>query len=210
MDHLLVIYKDKNGDKGKNLLPLSPNHVIIKPQNLQIMRRLFLSLVVLCMTCMCAYAGLDIKVAQGDKKFMKTAEGKAVVEILWDGAQYDNKMPLEQKFDNLKECQAASLNGFKESLNDNSKKVKTVEDAKDATYKISIKITNVDQYFKVMGFVPGNATKIWGTLTISDAKSGDVLLVVDINEVDGGASPSPIETFSDSFEELAEQLTKLK
>ncbi len=174
------------------------------------MKRLILTMMVLCMTCMCAFAGLDIKATQGDKKFFKKSEGKAIVEILWDGAKYDNKMALEEKFGDMTEYAAASLNGFTESFNDECKKIKVVSDKKEADYNFTIQITNVDQYFKVMGFIPGNATKIWGTLTVTDIKSGETLLVVEIDELDGGASPSPTETFSDSFEELAEQLTKLK
>lgn len=173
------------------------------------MKKIIMTLV-LCISCMCAYAGLDIKVANGDKKFFKNTEGKAIVEINWDGATFDGRMSLAEKFGDMTDYAAASKNGFTESFNDESKKLKVVQEAKDAQYKFTIQITKVDQYFKVMGFVPGNATKIWGTLIVTDIATGQQLVEVIIDEVDGGASPSPTETFSDSFEELAEQLTKLK
>lgn len=68
----------------------------------------------------------------------------------------------------------------------------------------------MDQYFKVMGFIPSNATKVWGTLTVIDLSTNTVIAVVEVNEVDGGANPSYDGTFSDCFEELAKQVTKLK
>lgn len=176
------------------------------------MKKILLSLVVLCMTCLSAMAGSDIKVTQGDKKFFKSAEGGATLEISWKDAKYDNgRETLEAHFgDMLTSIKEAAIAGFMQDFAKYSKKVNIVESSNDAKYKIVIKLTNVDQYYKVMGFVPGNATKIWGTLSISDTKSGEVLLEVSIDELDGGASPSPIETVSDSFEELAKQICKLK
>lgn len=169
-----------------------------------------LFLLVALVSSLTASAGLDISVTQGDKKFFKTAEGNAVLELLWDGATYDGKMPLEEKFTNLSYLKKVAYNGFEETFNDKSKKFKIVKDQSAAKYKITMKVSKMDQYFKVMGFIPGNATKVWGTLTVTEIATGNVVLVVNVDEVDGGANPSPDETFSDCFEELAEQLTKLK
>lgn len=48
-----------------------------------------------------------------------------------------------------------------------------------------MKVKNMDQYFKVMGFIPSNATKVWGTLTVIDLSTNTVIAVVEVNEVDG-------------------------
>ena len=68
----------------------------------------------------------------------------------------------------------------------------------------------MDQYFKVMGFIPGNATKVWGTMNVTDLQTGETIAVIEVKEVNGGANPSPNGSFSDCFEELAKQIVKLK
>jgi len=173
------------------------------------MRKIIVSLVLLCMACGCVIAK-DIKVTQGDKKFFKTAEGLALLEINWDDCMYDNRESLSERYGDFKPYAEASRSGFIQDFDKDVKHVKITENADKANYKIDIKIEKVDQYIKVTGLIPGPATKIWGTLTISDIKSGEALLTVRIKECDGGASPSIYETFSDSFESLAQQVAKLK
>lgn len=155
------------------------------------------------------YAMADgIKVTQGDKKLFKNAEGNAQIEIVLDGATYDGQKPLKEKFEDLANFKKCAIEGFTEGFNDKSKKVKIAAD--NVKYKIAFKVSKVDQYFKVMGFVPGNATKVWGEVTITDAASGETLAVINVDEVDGGANLSPDGTISDSFKELAELIAKLK
>lgn len=157
-----------------------------------------------------AMAGLDIKVIEGDKKFMKSASGDVVLVFDWEGATYDNKMPLESQFTDLERLKPHAWYGFVEVFNEKAKNMKIVKDEAAAKYKFAMKVTNMDRYIKVMGFVPGPATKVWGTLTVTDLSNGEVIAVIQVTEVDGGANPSPDGSFSDCFEELAKQMTKLK
>ncbi len=157
-----------------------------------------------------AMAGLDIKVIEGDKKFMKSASGDVVLVFDWEGATYDNKMPLEQQFTDLERLKPLAWYGFVEVFNEKAKNMKVVKDEAAAKYKFAMKVTNMDRYIKVMGFIPGPATKVWGTLTVTDLSNGEVIAVIQVTEVDGGANPSPDGSFSDCFEELAKQVTKLK
>lgn len=110
--------------------------------------------------CMTAMAGSDIKVTEGNKKFLKTAEGNAILVFDWEGATFDNKEPLASKFSNLEELKNVAWNGFTETFNEKCKKVIIVADETNVKYKSAMKVTNIDQYFKVIGFVPGNATKV--------------------------------------------------
>ena len=55
---------------------------------------------------MTAMAGSDIKVTEGNKKFLKTAEGNAILVFDWEGATFDNKEPLASKFSNLEELRS--------------------------------------------------------------------------------------------------------
>lgn len=162
------------------------------------MKKLLFTMLLMAVGSVMVMARSDIKVVRGDKKFLKTAQGNATLVFDWEGATYDNKMPLASKFDKLEELKKVAWNGFQENFNKKSKKVKVVTDQEKARYKFTMKVTNMDQYVKVMGFIPGPATKVWGTMTITDLADGEVIAVIEVNEVDGGANPSPSGTFIDS------------
>ena len=158
-----------------------------------------------------AFAGNPIKVVNGDKKFFKSAEGKVFLEVVFDkNATYDDKMPLTEKYSDLDTKAIISYNGFVEEFNDNNSKMTFVKDAAEADYKMTINVTKIDEFFNVMGWVSGPCVRVWGTLTVTDTKTGNTMIVVDIDEIDGGAAPSTDRAFNDSFGELGEKIAKLK
>lgn len=172
------------------------------------MKKILLTILTLCLAGVSAFAGSDLSVVNGDKKFFKNASGKVNLVIDWSQATFDDRMTLEEKFGDMTDRKAASRSGFIQDFSKIFKNLPIVDG--DADYKIEIMVSKIDQYIKVMGFIPGPATKTWGTLTVTDLRTGEALLTIAINECDGGASPSPDESFSDSFESIACQLAKLK
>ena len=174
------------------------------------MKKILLTLIVAVMGCMTAMAGSDLKVVEGDKKFLKTASGNAVLIFDWEGATYDNKEPLTNHYSNLEQLKPIAWNGFVEEFNKKSKNVKVVKDATDARYQFSMQVTNMDMYVKVMSFIPSPATKVWGVMTVTDLQTGEVIAIIQVKEVNGGGNPSPDGSFSDCFEELGKQMAKLK
>lgn len=168
--------------------------------------------VTMCMMLigMAAFAGNPLKVTSGDKKFFKTAEGGALLEINYDGASFDGKMPLTDKYSDIPGKCKISYNGFVEDFSRNSKNVQIVKNASEAKYKISVKVTKVDEFINPMGWVVGPCIRVWGTLTITDIKGGAPLLVVDIDEIDGGSATSTDGAFEDTFNELGKRIAKLK
>ncbi|MBQ0073729.1 MAG: hypothetical protein KBT34_06005 [Prevotella sp.] len=170
------------------------------------MKKLFFALCALLFS-ITAMAGSDIEVTQGDEKFFKKTDGTATCVFIWDGATYDGRMALSKKFKNLATLKKASYNAFVEEFNKKSKHIQIVKGK--AKYKITIRIKKIDQYFKVTGIVPANATKMWGTLTVTNS-AGKKLLVATIDEVDGGSNRDPVGTFEDCFEDLGKQVAKLK
>lgn len=169
---------------------------------------LFTLISVLCLFTS-AFAS-NINVIKGDKRFFKSASGNAILEFIWDDAQYDNKMALEEHYSDLENLKKVAWSGFVETFNEKCKTVKVVKNATIAKYKMTMKVENMDSYTKVMGFIPAPATKVWGIFTITDIKTGEVLVIIKVKEVNGGANPSPDGTFSDCFEELGKQVSKLK
>ena len=173
------------------------------------MKRLFLmAFVTLFATA--AFAGNPLKVINGDKKFFKSAEGKVFLEVVFDNnATYDGKMPLSEKYRDLDSKAVISYDGFIEEFNDNNSKMTFVKDVAEADYKMTINVTKIDEFYNPMGWVAGPCVRVWGTLTVTD-KSGNTMIVVDIDEIDGGSSPSTDRAFNDTFGELGERVAKLK
>ena len=157
-----------------------------------------------------AFAANPIKVVSGDKKFFKSAEGNVYLEVKYEGASFDDKMPLTEKYDDMESKTTISYNGFIEEFTDNNKKMKFVTTESEATYKITIQVTKIDEFINVMGWIPGPCIRVWGTLTVTDVKSGESLLVVDIDEIDGGSAPTTDRAFNDAFGKLGEKIAKLK
>ncbi len=156
------------------------------------------------------FAANPIKVKEGNKKFFKTAEGGALLEITYDGASYDDRMPLTEKYGDMTKKTQISYEGFVEEFSERNEKVPIVAKAADAKYKISIKVTKVDEFINPMGFVVGPCIRVWGTLTITDISDGSKLLVVDIDEIDGGSAFNTDRAFNDTFGELGKRIAKLK
>lgn len=175
------------------------------------MKKTLLTLALLCVACISAFAG-GIKVTGGDKKIFKHISGNAVLEFIFDNATFADKMPLQEdsRFQDIEHVKEVAMNGFKQDFNDECENVKVVDSAADAQYKITLKVTKMDQYVKITGFIPAPATKTWGVMTISDLKTGEILTTVEVNAVNGGANPSPDGCISDSFEELGEKVGGLQ
>jgi len=174
------------------------------------MKRLFL-MAFMAIFATAAFAGNPIKVVDGNKKFFKSAEGKIFLEVIFnDDATFDGRMPLGEKYNDLDNKTVISYNGFIEEFNDNNSKMTFVKDVAEADYKMTIKVSKIDEFFNVMGWVAGPCIRVWGTLTVTDTKTGNTMLVVDIDEIDGGSAPTTDRAFNDSFGELGERIAKLK
>jgi len=157
-----------------------------------------------------AFAGNPIKVVSGDKKFFKNAEGNIFLEVKYDGATFDGKMPLTEKYADIDAKTTISYNGFVEEFSDRNDDLIFVKDEAEAKYKMTIQVTKVDEFINVMGFVAGPCIRVWGTLTVTDIKTGESLVVVDIDEIDGGSAPTTDRAFNDTFGELGQKIAKLK
>lgn len=173
------------------------------------MKRLFLMAFV-TLFAVVAFAGNPIKVVSGDKKFFKNAEGNILLEVKYDGASFDGKMPLTEKYADIDTKTTISYNGFVEEFSDRNDDLIFVKDEAEAKYKMTIQVTKVDEFINVMGFVAGPCIRVWGTLTVTDVKTGESLVVVDIDEIDGGSAPTTDRAFNDTFGELGEKIAKLK
>lgn len=173
------------------------------------MRRFLMSALLTIMCSFFAFAG-GVKYLSGNKKLFKNAEGGMLLEISFEGATYDYSCPIEERWPDIDKYAFKARDGFMQDFRENFKNVYITDKESEAKYRISIKIDNIDMYAKVMSFVPGPAIKVWGTLEITDTATGQEQLKIQLKEVCGGASPSPYEAMSDTFELLADELKKFK
>ena len=165
---------------------------------------------IMAVAAVVAFAGNPLKVTSGDKKFFKSAEGGMLLEVTYDGATYDGKMPLTDKYSDIPQKTRISYDGFIEEFSEKNNKLNFVKDAAQANYKMTIHVTKIDEFINMFGFVAGPCIRVWGTLTVTDAKSGESLLVVDIDEIDGGSSVTTDRAWNDTFGELGKRIAKLK
>jgi hypothetical protein len=156
-----------------------------------------------------AFAANPLKVKDGDKKFFRKAKGECLLEVIYTGASFDGKKPLTEKYQDIDNKTTISYEGFIEEYSERNKNLPIVTDAANAKYKITIQVTKVDEFVNIMGFIPGPCIRIWGTLTVTDLSNGDTLLVVDIDEIDGGSAPTVDRAFNDTFGELGKKIAKL-
>lgn len=156
------------------------------------------------------FAGNPLKVKEGNKKFFKTAAGGALLEVSFAGASYDDKMPLTDRYPDVDNKTKIAILGFQEEFDEESKNMNIVTKKEDARYKISVKVTKVDEFINPMGWVVGPCVRVWGTVTVTDIADGSTQLVVDIDEIDGGSAINTDRAFNDTFGKLGERLAKLK
>ena len=155
------------------------------------------------------FAANPLKVKDGDKKFFRKTKGECLLDVVYTGASFDGKMPLKEKYSDIDEKTTISYDGFVEEYNDHNKNLPIVKDEAKANYKITIQVTKVDEFVNIMGFIPGPCIRVWGTLTVTDLKDGSTIVVVDIDEIDGGSAPTTNRAFNDTFGELGKKIAKL-
>lgn len=165
--------------------------------------------VIMALLAINVFAANPLKVKDGDKKFFRKAKGECLLEVVYTGASFDGKMPLTEKYSDMDMKTTISYDGFVEEYNNRNKKLPIVKDEATANYKITIQVTKVDEFVNIMGFIPGPCIRVWGTLTVTDLKDGSTIVVVDIDEIDGGSAPTTDRAFNDTFGELGKKIAKL-
>jgi len=166
-----------------------------------------LLIVAILLSVFSASAGDKVLVlSQGNLSVLKSG-GDATVSFDLEGATWDYKEPLSEHFDNLANLMTKAPAEFQAGFNDKAKKSYLL-DSGDAKYKIVVKIDNMDSYFKVMGweFMPGHVHKMWGTVTITDAASGDTVAVIKVVENKGGRDFTVDDSFLKCFKSLGEKI----
>lgn len=166
---------------------------------------LFALMAVAC--CITAMAGDGTKVVEGSFKSMKDKVANVYFKpIDFKGATWDNKGDLSTHYMNLNDLAKTGLRAMEAEFNSECKKMQTSTEA-EANYVVSIKVTNMDSYYNVMGWgLPGHITKIWGDITITDKATGNVVVVLNMKETDGGRNHNTDQSFVDAWDAVGKIL----
>lgn len=178
------------------------------------MKKYLLTMLLAIVGCVTAMAGYEIKLSSGSVASLKNGGVGCVILDVAD-AQFDNKKPLKQdeRFTNIDEQIPECTKEFIREFNENAKKFKMTDNADDAKYLFTVKITNLDTFVNVMSFKGGVGIKVWGTITISDKETGNSVAVYNIEEEDNSGMTYNIaveETFEGIAEFLARKINKGK
>lgn len=172
------------------------------------MKKFLMSALAIMLSCIVAMAGSPLKVESGSLKPLKNESGKIFVKFDFKGATYDKKKPLENEYPNLQSLMKISWEEFSTTFDKKCDRYSLTEKKDAADYQMTIKVTNMDKYYRAFGWTNGYVTKIWGTATITDLKSGEEIVVLEIDECDGGCNYNTDRSLVDAYEKLGQELAQ--
>ena len=158
--------------------------------------------------CVTAMAGNDIKLSEGSIASLKDG-GVASLVIDMADTQFDNKIPIrkDERFANIDEQLPECASEFVREFNDNTRKFTMTKNAEEAQYEIIVKITNLDTFVNVMSFKGGVGIKLWGTITIMNKATGEIVAVFKMDE-EGNSGFTYQIALEEGFEGIAKYLAK--
>ncbi|MCF0202098.1 MAG: hypothetical protein HUK08_01920 [Bacteroidaceae bacterium] len=169
------------------------------------MKKLFLMLVAIFFVAISASAKKVLTETEGNVSDLKKC-GKITVRFDFEGAMYDSKEPLGNPYKNLNELIAKVPEWFAKGYKKEAKDSEIVNAGENPRYAITIKVNNMDRYWKVFSLRDGNTTKMWGTITVKDVATGNVVCLLSVDECVGTPDYTVDESFLKCFKKLGEIL----
>ena len=112
----------------------------------------------------------------------------------WCGEEYDTRVKLSKE-------------AFIFAFNKNSKKMKINDGGKNAKYRITFKIENMEQ--KVGGNWGQFYVRCNGTITVQDIATGETVCSVSVHKEGGDTDYVPNDRISSCFSEIGKKVAKL-
>ncbi len=171
------------------------------------MKRTIISLALAIIGCMAVFANHDVNVVAGSLAPLKDG-GNATITINMNETTFDSKMPLreDERFSDVDKYIPEFQSEFVREFNEHAKKFQMVNGEATTDYKFIIDVTNMDVYVTFFSFKGGVASKIWGTLTITNA-ADEKIAVIELKEFESSGFTYNI-SLEETFEVLAKNLAK--
>ncbi len=164
--------------------------------------------------CVVVNAGNPLTVQTGGDKLKEITAQSMEVEFVvdWSKVTFDDRETLEERLgeEDAEWTKSDCYTKFMEGFNDKSKNVRLVDHETDAPYKYVLAVSKMDCYVAPLKFVPGWASKMWGTLSIIEKATDTPVVVVGIDEAEDGRDFVVKECFGETFSYVGEKIAKLK
>lgn len=165
------------------------------------------TLTVIIMTLLCTTAFAKVKITSGTADFLKTEATADIVfdysEAAWEEDQ-SYKTWCGEDFDTRVKL---SKESFTFAFNKNSKKLKINDGGKDAKYRITFKVENMEQ--KVGGNWGQFYVRCYGTITVQDIATGETVCTINVSKEGGDTDYVPNDRISSCFSEIGKKVAKL-
>ncbi|MBO4826903.1 MAG: hypothetical protein J5506_06685 [Prevotella sp.] len=172
------------------------------------MKRFVLALFAMLMM-VAVYADNPIEITLGSKGFLKDY-ASANVEIDFSKTIYKEKELLMESLteEEFERYTSKAIGAFAEAFNHNSKRLK-IDNSEDARYAIDIEVDKIDYFFSVMSLVPGHKHTFFGTITVTNLDTAEIVCEMIVTRLKGGRDFSLEDSFYKCFAELGKELAKL-
>ncbi len=172
------------------------------------MKKYLLTILIMLLGSPIAFAGSEITLVKGSVLPLKDG-GLGCVVIDMSDTQFDNKKPLrnDSRFANVDDDISEYISEFIREFNEKSKKFRLTSNNEEAKYEINVHITNLDVFVHLMSFKGGVGIKLWGTITIKDKMTNEVIAEYKIDEDDNSGFTYSI-ALEEGFEGIAKFLAK--
>ncbi len=173
------------------------------------MKRFFLSLTVILVTCLNCMAG-GVKVKEGKSAFLKE-KVNAIIEFdfskttweeeenfkTWCGDQYEKRINAIQK-------------SFWESFNDNSKGLKLIESENEAKYKVIIEVIDLERHQAFTGSWGQGKFSTTASIKVFEISSNELICEIYADGFGSGKDYDYADGLGKCYKGLAKTITKLK
>ncbi len=150
----------------------------------------------------------EFEVVNGKATYVKE-EGAVSVSFDWKGAKWDNKTDLKEHLaGEYEKYKSEGKKAFIEGFNKKAKKLNASDNAKDAKFKITVKVISLDKYYNVMTLVPGNKHKITAEITVTE--NGNEICKMKSDELEGDRDFSIFDSYTKAMNALGEHVAKGK
>lgn len=165
------------------------------------------TLTVIIMSLLCTTAFAKVKITSGSADFLK-AEATAEIVFDYTEATWEEDQSYRswcgEDFDIRTQL---SKESFVSAFNKYSKSLKINDGGKDAKYRITFKIENMEQ--KVGGNWGQFYVRCYGTITVTDVVRGENICTISITKEGGKVDYVPNDRISSCFGEIGKKVAKL-
>ena len=172
------------------------------------MKRIALTLFAALMM-VAVYADNPIEITLGSRNFLKDY-ASANVSFDFSKTLYKEDGLLETSLtaEEYDRYTSKAIMAFAEAFNHASRRLR-IDNSEDARYAIDIVVDKIDYFFSVMSLVPGHKHTFFGSITVTNLDTAEIVCELNVTRLKGGRDFSLEDSFYKCFAELGKELAKL-